>query len=44
MLQDTFRAVDEYIKERVGLEDQILIKVRESSRYSTMPEASISAN
>ena len=44
MLQDTFRAVDVYIKDRVGLEDQILIKVRESSRYSTMPEASISAN
>lgn len=44
MLQDTFRAVDVYIKDRVGLEDQKLIKVRESSRYSTMPEASISAN
>lgn len=44
MLQETFKAVDDYIKERVGFEDQILIRVRESSRYSTMPEADISAN
>ena len=44
MNQATFTAVDEYIKERVGLEDQILIKIRESGNRSTMPEANISPN
>lgn len=44
MNQATFKAVDEYIKERVGLEDQILIKIRESGYHSTMPEANISPN
>jgi len=44
VLQEKFKAVDDYIKERVGIEDQILIKTRESSQYSTMPGADISAN
>ncbi|MGE5606258.1 MAG: O-methyltransferase [Bacteroidota bacterium] len=44
MNQEIFKAVDEYIKERVGLEDQILIKIRESGYRSTMPEANISPN
>lgn len=44
MSQETFRAVDEYIKNRVGFEDEILIKIRESCRYSTMPDSSVSAN
>ncbi len=44
MLQETFKEVDKYIKDRVGLEDEILVKVRESGRYSTMPGANISAN
>ncbi len=44
MLEDVFKAVDDYIKERVGFEDDILVKVRESSRFSTMPDANISPN
>ena len=44
MNQETFKAVDEYIKERVGQEDQILIDIRKSGLKSTMPEANISPN
>jgi caffeoyl-CoA O-methyltransferase len=42
-MQELFNAVDNYIKERVAQEDQILIKIRESSKYSTMPHAGVSA-
>lgn len=44
MNQETFKAVDEYIKERVGQEDRILIDVQESGFRSTMPGANISPN
>jgi len=44
MNQETFRAVDDYIKERLGQEDHILIEVRKSGLKSTMPEANISPN
>lgn len=44
MSQEIFKAVDEYIKERVGQEDQILIDTRKSGLKSTMPEANISPN
>jgi caffeoyl-CoA O-methyltransferase len=44
MDEGIFLAVDEYIKERVGLEDAVLREVKESCRRSSMPDAEISAN
>lgn len=44
MNQNTFKAVDDYIKERIGIEDKILIKVRESCKKTSMPNANITPN
>lgn len=44
MDRSLFSRVDEYIKERVGNEDEILREVKESCRRSSMPHAEVSSN
>lgn len=39
-----FKSVESYIKERVGMEDEILEKARASSEKSSMPGAAVSPN